>query len=320
MKMSKMNIMCLLLVSIIVAVSCPEQAAAAKPVADVANCLSLPVIWSEGITKDLRGTFGVEMFDGVSMSIDGVDWFYQRDLLNEWQAATVNGDPEGVDVTTIDWSDNLEAHPWSIRSIVRTEVILYQDISAAPMTGYEMMWLTGEGTEEIWGTNTNTYLSNEATVYSGVARYTIQKLEVNPYDAATGLPRSNVDMGFAWDAVAGEWTGADLGATLYNSAVWDAEDVLGKELASIYSAEINIPGKVIYGYNWNVKKMNDGVGFYRITYSLDAVGGKTVEIPCNTFFTEGATTIKDTGTVVGGGIAVIDFAQNLTYIDVEITN
>lgn len=318
MKMSKTNIMCLLLVSVIVAVSCPEQAAAVKPDEGPGNCLSLPVIWSEGVTKDLRGTVdGIPLFIGETFTdVNGVDWYLQQDLYNIWQADSVDGSLAPVNVTTIDWGDNLEAHPWTIRSIVRTEVVLYQDISAAPMTGFEMEWLYGEGTTEMWGTNAVEYESDSATVYSVLARYTIQKLNVDPYDDAN-MPIDNSILGLGWDAAAGEWTGP-VGATLYNSAVWDAEGVDGKALASIYSAEINIPGKVIYGYNWNVRKMNGGVGYYRITFSLDAEGGKAVVIPCNTFFTEGVTSVKLSENVEGGGVGVIDYANNLTYIDVLI--
>jgi hypothetical protein len=318
MKMSKMNIMCLLLVSIIVAVSCPGQAAA-KYDTGPGNCLSLPVIWSEGVTKDLRSAEIMPLLIGETIIDElGEVWYVQQDELNVWQADSVDGSAAPVNLTTIDWGDNLEAHPWTIRSIVRTEAVLYQDISAAPMTGYVMKWLEGEGTTEMWGTNGVEYLSNDATVYSVLARYTIQRLNMDPYDDVTGLPIDNATLGLTWDAAIGEWTGS-VGATLYNSAVWEAEGIDGKALASIYSAEINIPGKVIYGYNWNVRKMNDGVGFYRITFSLDAVGGKAVEIPCNTFFTEG-TVVKYSENVEGGGIGVIDPAKNLTYIDVEITN
>jgi hypothetical protein len=317
MKMSKMNIMCLLLVSAIVAVSCPGQAAA-KYDTGPGNCLSLPVIWSEGVTKDLRGAYGTPLFAGETFTdVNGVVWYVQQDEENIWQAESADGSAAPVHVTSIDWGDNLEAHPWTIRSIVRTEAVLYQDISAAPMLGFEMAHLWGTGTSEMWGTNGIEYLSASATVYSGVARYTIQKLEVDPYDDVTGLPIDNAMLGLAWDAVEGQWTGP-VGATLYNSAVWEAEGVDGKALASIYSAEINIPGKVIYGYNWNVRKMNDGLGYYRITFSMDAVGGKEVPIPCNTFFTEGVTSVKLSASVEGGGIGVIDFANNLTYIDVEI--
>ena len=314
--MSKMNIMCLLLVSAIVVVSCPEQAAAKNPTG-AGNCLSLPVIWSEGITKELRGTFGVTTFTGASEVVDGVTWYYQQDENNEWQAESADWSAAPVEVTTIDWGDNLEARSWTIRSLVRTEVVLYQDLGV-PMTGYEMFHISGEGTTEVWGTNGVDYASNEATVYSGVARYTIQKLNVvNPYDDTTGLPIPSGDLGLIWDAAAGVWTGP-VGAMLYNSAVWEAEGVLGHDLTSIYKSETNIPGKIIYGYNWNLKRTNDGTGFYRITFSLDADGGHSGEIPCNTFFTAG-TSVKFSENVEGGGIGVIDTVENLTYIDVLIT-
>ena len=332
--MSKMNIMCLLLVSAVVLVSCPEQAAAIYDTG-AGNCLSLPVIWAEGVAKELRSAEIMPLFAGETFTDElGVVWYLQHEEENIWQAESADWSSAPVDVTTIDWSDNLEAKDWTIKSIVRTEVVLHQTLDV-PMTGYEMSHLWGEGITEMWGTNGVAYASNEATVYSVLARYTIQKLEVDPYDAL-GDPIDSGTLGLTWDAVDGMWTGP-VGAMLYNSAVWDAEGVTGPDLASIYSSETNIPGKVIYGYNWNLRKMNDGVGYYRITFSLDAFGGKEVVIPCNTFFTDGVTTImlpveevseeaasavmeSDGGEEpVMGGVAVIDFTNNLTYIDLNIT-
>lgn len=270
------------------------------------NCLSLPVIWSEGATKDLRGAFGTPLFAGETFTdVNGITWYLQQDENNLWQAESMIP-AEPVNVTWIDWGDNLEAHPWTVRSIVRTETVLYQDISAAPMVGFEMGHLWGAGTDEMWGTNTVQYASNLATVYSGVARLTIQKL--------TG------DADLAWDAAQSQWVGAGIEGTYYNSAVWEAEGKDGKILSTIYSGEINIPGKVIYGYNWNVRKVGNGAGIYRLTFSLDDVDtGTGCTIPCNTFFTEGVTDVLLSDSVSGGGVAVIDYANNLTYIDVEIT-
>lgn len=288
------------------------------------NNLSLPVIWSEGYALPLRGVFGAPVFGGVAWPEDcgalGLEcWYLQQDELNTWQAESVDWSAAPVAVSWIDWGDNLEAKPWYVTSIVRTEVVLYQDLTV-PMTAFTMAHLWGQGPSEMWGTNTVQYPSTEATVYSRCARFTIQQLTEDP---------GSVGFFVAWNPATGVWEG-DAGAALYNSAVW-----MGTEGPSgAYSAEINVAGKVIYGYNWNVRKTGDGSGYYRLTFSLD---GLNCPLVLNTFFIDGVTQIKPTAEEEvlvpgpsfppgpritaeepGGGVAVIDFANNLSYIDVQI--
>ena len=281
------------------------------------NNLSLPVIWAEGVGMDLRGDPLAPVFNGPFYTDEsGVNWYYQQEVLNYWQAGSTDGSAAPVNVSWIDWGDNLEAHPWTLRSLVRTEVVLFQDL-VTTMQGYEMAYLGGEGIDEVWGTNGVQYASTQATVYSWLAHYTVQKLNVD--DAYPGgVPIDNAAVGLSWNPVTHEWDGP-VGATLYNSAVWEAEGVDGNELSTIYSAELNVPGKVIYGWNWNVKRMDDGAGYYRITFSLDPqTGPDNTLVHCNTFFTD-ATQIVASENVEGGGIGQIDVANNLTYIDVLIT-
>ncbi len=264
------------------------------------NNLSFPVIWSDGVTKVLRGDFGEPVFGGAATVVGDVTWYHQQDPDNEWQAGSVDGSESPVDVSWVDWGDNL-AKSWSLTSQVRVETTLYQDL-ATPMRGYEMQLLFGKGTSEMWGTNAVTYDSTQATVYSGCARLTIQKL----HDDAETL---------FWDAATGKWTG-DVGPTIFNKAVWESTDGPGG-----YSAEINIPGKVIYGYVWNVRNANDGAGLYRITYSLDGVN---CPLAINTAFdsTRIMTAVETTTAVTAGepvaNLEVMDWANDLTYVDVPI--
>lgn len=107
---------------------------------------------------------------------------------------------------------------------------------------------------------------------------------------------------------------------VFNKAVWEASDGPG-----YYNAEINIKGKLIYGYTWDVKKTNNGAGTYRITFSFDAMGPATT---LNTFFDGNTQILLPEEIVEGiviaaedeskGGTAYIDTANNLTYIDVVI--
>jgi hypothetical protein len=265
------------------------------------NHLSLPVIWSDPYSLPLPGTFGVERFEGRSTEIGGVLWYHQKDEDNEWQAESSDWSGSPVDVTYVDWGDNLEAKNWNTRSKVRVEVVLFQDLTT-PLTGYEMSYISGQGQTEVWGTNGVQYDSYEATVYSHNARLVIQKLPFPP-------DKCLLD----WDPSGARWQG-DAGEPLFNGGVWEGGDGPG-----YYSAEINVGGKVIYGYNWDVKKNGEGAGHYRITFALDPVNGS---IPLNTFF---QTTQVKLGEEVpdggsGGGVAAVDHANNLSYIDIEIVS
>jgi len=310
----------MLLVAICISVPGLILAAKGDHTESFGNNLSLPVIWAEGKGLDLRGIAMQATLDGPYWTDEfGVKWYYQQEELNYWQAESLDGSGAPVNVSWIDWGDNMEAQIWTIRSIVRTEVVLFQDLPVA-MTGYEMAYLWGDGIEEVWATNGVQYPSSQATVFSWLARYTVQKLNVTPYiENEAGEPVSvipNADLGLTWNGTTGQWDGP-VGLTLYNSAVWEAEGVDGRALSEIYSAELNVPGKVIYGWNWNVKRNNDGVGYYRITFSLDPqTGPDKTPVTCNTFFADGFTQILPGNP--GGGIPQIDYENNLTYIDLKI--
>lgn len=123
---------------------------------------------------------------------------------------------------------------------------------------------------------------------------------------------------------------------IFNGSVHEGGDGPG-----YYSAEINVKGKIIYGYTWNVRTLNDNTpvppaiiptpaGDYRITFSFD---NNVVGLPLNTFFTPSTQIVVPLETEVltevlaaeaddsgdeGGGTAILDFTNNLTYIDVRI--
>jgi hypothetical protein len=315
--LTKKKVVCLSI--LLVAVLLCSHLALAKKVQTAGNCLSMPVIWSDGVTKVLREPpNGVPIFLGAYdvNEVTGEILYLQKDELNIWQAETLDASAAPVSVTWIDWGDNLEAVDWSERSKVRVEVVLWQDITAAPMNGFEMGWVSGLGADEVWGTNTTEYPSVDATVYSGCARLTIQKLtksHLDPDDPPV----------LTWNPVTNEWEG-DANPAQFNGGVWEGGDGPG-----YYSAEINVSGKCMYGYNWDVRSGGEGAGSYRLTYSLE----DNCPVTLNTFFTDGVTTIMlpeveepeepivmaEEGEPTVGGVAVLDCANNLTYIDLNIT-
>ena len=118
-----------------------------------------------------------------------------------------------------------------------------------------------------------------------------------------------------WDASAHAWIGSEVLSPVFNKAVWEAADG-----PSYYNAEINVKGKMIYGYTWDVKKQNNGAGIYRITFSFD---GTAPASTLNTYFDSNTQVLLPVEVALaseetGGGTAYIDVANNLTYIDVVI--
>jgi hypothetical protein len=105
-------------------------------------------------------------------------------------------------------------------------------------------------------------------------------------------------------------------------AVHEAQDGPG-----YYNAEINVKGRIIYGYTWNVRKLNEGAGCYRLTFSFDAMTntGKSL----NTYFDEAEIMYPAEEELLiaaaeegeepgGGGVAVLKKDLNLTYMDILI--
>ncbi len=265
--------------------------------------------------------------------------YVQKDPQNLWQAGSFNSAATPVNIDLIDWGDNLESVDWYTRSQVRTEVVLYELAAAGdgeaygfPMLEYEMRHTSGWGIDEAHGLAATPFDPNvvpaaitgpgdQATVYTYCARLTIQKLLVDRDDVRLA--------DLEW--VPGEgWTEPEgypddlINPHLFNGSVHEGGDGPG-----YYSAEINVKGKIIFGYTWNVRNLNEGAGHYRITFSLDETCGTAT---LNTYFVDGITeimlpleeeaepeiTLSDEGGDTGGGTGVLDFTNNLTYMDIAI--
>jgi len=272
--------------------------------------------------------------------------YLQKDPGNTWQAESADWSLVPVNVHWIDWGDNLESVDWYTRSQVRTEVVLLQDLQTT-MTEYEMRHTSGWGIDEVHGLATS--LGREplpgpgaqATVYSHCARLTIQKLLVERDDPKLG--------DLIW--VPGEGWAEPEGyeSDLINPHIFNGSVHEGGDGPGYYSAEINVKGRIIYGYTWSVRKLNEGAGDYRVTFSFDESCGSVdgVDIDLNTFFVDGVTeilmpseedlevaaveaamsdpqvartliTATDAEETEGGAVGVLDFNNNLTYMDVRI--
>ena len=303
------------------------------PADTAANNLSVPVIWSDGVGLSLPGDPDIESFvNSVPLTMPDntiMNVYPQQDPQNSWQAESVSavtGDPD-ILVDFIDWGDNLEAKSWPLGSKIRVETVLYKSFPGPEqgMKGYDMYFISGQGMSESWGTsgvsrnyNHEGMAGYNALIYSGCAKLVIQKITGDP--ATVSWSESGESGGL--------WVGEGIGVPIFNRGVWDS--IPGD--AAGYTAEINIGGKVIYGFNWDTRILAEGVGTYRLTFAL-AGGDMPLKPVLNTvmdettkiFTVEEATVLSeedgDSGEPdLGGGTPFILEQYNLTYIDVTLTD
>jgi hypothetical protein len=271
----------------------------------------------------------------------------QQDPHNDWLAGSADWSATPVYIDWLDWGDSIESVDWTVNSKVRCEMVLSKDLDPSdPMLQYYMYHVNGWGITEMWGISREVMSELEvdgievfdfdngdpmldtgsrATVYTPCARLTIQKLLVDRDDPALDT--------LVWVPAEG-WTGDGLiNSSIFNAAVHEATG----EGVGEFPAEINVKGKIMYGYTWSVRDLNDlalgtEAGDYRLTFSLDSTCG--VDVSQNTFFEEGVTDFIENNTVivpvseelsvtegenpVTGATAVLDVDKDLTYIDIRI--
>jgi hypothetical protein len=321
--MRNLNRTFFMMVVILLAVACTkdEIVPGDKPIqffaeSTTGNNLSFPVVWADATQfLPLRGTFGAPQWDGQSVQVGDTWVWVQKDPLNTWQASTFIP-TNGFDATPewVDWGDNLESKPWTNKSIVRTEVsfratdvldpVMHTHLPGGALTPerFEMLHVSGQGTDEVWGATKDLLLADTAMVYTNKAYVVIQRLAGNfaEVEAFEGDTEAH-PYGYYWNPGSGSnpmddrWTLAEA-----------------PKVQSPYSAEINVQGKVVFGYNWNMKKGSYLPGIYRITFYT---------LPTAKFSLRHAAHLvsgeNDSGNE--GGRVTVDGGLNITYIDVKIT-
>ncbi|MEZ6038243.1 MAG: fibronectin type III domain-containing protein [Planctomycetota bacterium] len=225
----------------------------------------------------------------TAVVLNGQQYFPQKSA-SCWQSEWQQAGPGTVPVI-VDWGDNLSSAQLTANSNIRIETVLYQDTTgqepAATMSGYAMTLLGGSGITELYGTDGTTYASYRWHVFAASARLTIEKL--------TG-PGGPVDASVqGYTAALYENFGADEGGAKFGS-------------------EVNVSGKLVYGYIWMLKKWPlsaaQKAGWWRITFSLDdnaQIGGGNV--PNRVFLT--ALDPSETQ-------AILDAGHNRTSIEVNL--
>lgn len=273
----------------------------------VGNNLSFPTIAVDGFaitplgassfTVPYSGAYPGLTAEQLAVVTDGRPWYPQKTAGNAWQADFAV--QAAVDVTYVDWGDNIEAvNPKQGRPF-RLEVLLFHRLpldalgAQTTMTAYRMAALEyPSSSNELQGTDTTTYESTFATVVSRSPQLVVQ------YLGAT------VPTGMTW--LGGQWSA-------------------GAVVPVTFAPELNVGGKYVFGASqggWRPDKL----GYYRITFYAPAGSGvnlASAQVGNYADFSAPAIAVAAEGDDHGGedgGVAtpVVVPEHNLTFVDVQV--
>lgn len=258
-------------------------------------------------------------------SLDRIYW--QKQTANDWSSDAITAGL-GVDVTNVDWGDNLESQTWWTTAAIRVETTTFGlgRIDPTKQRGLQMWHVFGQGQTELWGVRARAsdsapyvYAADYAILHTTEARLNIAKMSgpgtCPPAQNALPLPAE------------GTWTLPDAtGAGGWSGARLNLRDIA-------YTPELNIGGRYVHGYNWQLR--NDNVpadpgksGWWRLTFyskvgavkfQLDTqtVAPAAVEaLPTLLGITAAAAAEADTGPLYQPKVNV---DSNLSYIDICIS-
>jgi hypothetical protein len=266
----------------------------------------------------------------VGYDVDAIYW--QKSADNAWQAQTLGPNLKPQFVVYLDWGDNLESVSWKTSSSIRVETTPFAAVDPT-LLGFQMWHVSGQGPDEMWGVRGDgadnpvpyVYDSSYAIIHSAAARLNIAKLVDGTAACPTAGYETPPTVSTAWTkgVLSGSWSG-----------LYTLRDIP-------YTAELNIGGKFVYGYNWQLQR--DAVptsvskaGWWRLTFytennlvsSLDSIVFDVLSIPTTpppgaapylpvqqATRTRGVSILADTGPLY---MPVVDTANNLTYIDICI--
>lgn len=252
--------------------------------------------------------------EGVS-ALDRIYW--QQTTENVWQAEWLSGAGTVV-ATQVDWGDNLETVTWSERSIIRVETTPFATLDAT-QRGFQMWHVADQGPDEMWGVRANAdgapyvYDSPYAIINAGSAA----RLNIAKISAAADCPTA---AGGAGSGFLGSWTGAGWAPGTNERVV--------QVLDQVYGAELNIGGKFVYGYNWNLKKAASPgdlgkTGWWRLTFYTNGavIDFPSAQIPLappvlpSALLLPVAEAETDTGSLY---VPRVDPERDITWIDICI--
>jgi hypothetical protein len=311
---------------------------------DAVNNLSFPLVMTGDPVSTIpaavpMGGFSLAgsyfIYDGVNPPCDPTDSictvtptyrvYLQKDPLNKWQAYSVSHAAAAapVPLSNLDVGDNLESVPWRTNSVVRVEMVPFAATAPFkalnPMTGFEMVFVSGQGIDEVWGGKASpsavAVVSDPgfATVQSTCMGLSLTKLAAGPGSIATP-PLAG---GFVWDP---------------SNFVWLNTSQTDKIIP--FGGEINVKGRMIFGHNWMMQRqlMSPGVskdGWWRITF-FSTCSPSPMLFSANTALLDPTAPPKeeeDTTTIISASegqypsyprVPVIDVTNQLAFIDIYI--
>jgi hypothetical protein len=285
----------------------PKGKPTSEPTEEAGNNLSFPVIAVDGfaITPFVTPSFTVAytgLYPGLTAEeiaalVGAGPWYAQKTEGNEWQA-DFDDQSTAVDVTYIDWGDNIESVYPKVRTPFRLEVTLYKDLGEGnEMTAYTMAVLEyPSSSTELQGTNNITYDNQYATVISTQPKLVIQYLEGVPADAE-----------LTWDT-SGYWV---------YEIVDEGEDpvtITPNIIPVSFAPELNVGGKYIFGASEGGWKPTL-TGYYRITFYVPSGSGVSLASAEIRNYADLFTGTASEGTAATPVVVPTD---NLTYVDVQV--
>lgn len=192
------------------------------------------------------------------------------------------------------------------------------------------MWhVSGKGTDELWGVRATdsesplpwVYQSPYAIIHAPDAEISFTKLEAGASACPTMPPSEPPLTGLVWDPGSHRWSGATGDLCLW------------KDLA--YTVELNIGGKFVHGYNWQMSRVPAIVcqiadtawvkeGWWRLTYhGVDPAVNLATVTELGAPVVPGAAppataAVEEAGDAGPLYAPVVDATNNLTYIDICI--
>lgn len=262
--------------------------------------------------------------DNTPLAVERIYW--QTQPANIWQAQSEGPATSARAAGFVNWGDNLETGQWTVNSIIRVETTPFYSLpNSATLLGFQMWHVSGQGTNELWGVRATAPENGTATIiapyiynspytiiHTSSARLNLALLGTLSPGAVCGNPPpiSPFTTRTGWQSSPAAWEGA-----LYT-----------QDLA--YTPELNIGGKFVYGYNWNVRNMQlpvglSAAGWWRLTFytpdrSVNFLTVVPLTEPNYTYNyvpspTSAISPREDTGPKYFG---TVDPTNNLTYMDI----
>jgi hypothetical protein len=294
------------------------------------------------------------------LQVDRIYW--QKITDNYWQAAS-RGPLAPVTVAYLDWGDSLESRSWLATSIIRVETTPFASFIPGfdPTTmvcadtdpcqvGYQMWHVFGQGTTEQWGARAtdaavalaanssaagrqrgqpaDNFLPNALTISSPYVYYSPFAI-IHTANARLNMAKLEQGIRTCPDG-GGVVPDPSFFVRAWGTPGWTSTCTL-RDIP--YSAELNVQGKYVYGYNWMLRRDEmpsncgsgwDKAGWWRLTFYADngvvffdqlspvLALAPPPSVPSSPLVVVAA----ETGDSLYA--PVIDYANNLTYIDICI--